>query len=93
MADSGPCCNHDHVGEKELWLTTEEIADTVFDAVEAGITALIALPSDASREERRTAMRAEFDARRAAQQAPAAPKTRAELRDERARRRWGSGRP
>lgn len=93
MADNGPCCNHDHVGNDEQWMTVGEIADAVFDAVEAGITALIALPSDASREERRTAMRAEFDARRAAQQAPAAPKTRAEIHDERARRRWGSGRP
>lgn len=89
MADNGPCCGHDHVGGDEQWLTVGEIADVVFDAVESGIDALLALPQDATKEERRTAMRTEFDARRAESAAPAAPKTRAQLRDERARRRWG----
>jgi hypothetical protein len=95
MAGNGKCCNHDHVGDDEQWMTVEEIADTVFDAVEAGITALIALPSDSSRDERRAAMRSEFDRRRAAS-APdsgaatrATTTTRADLRDQRARRRWG----
>jgi hypothetical protein len=90
MADNGPCCGHDHVGGDEQWMTVGEIADTVFDATEAAVTALLTLPSDASRDERRTAMRTEFDARRAEKQAAAArPKTRAELHDEKARRRWG----
>ena len=91
MADNGPCCGHDHVGGDELWMTTEEIAETVFDATEAAVTALLALPSDASREERRTAMRLEFDQRRAQAAEAERPKTRAEIHDERARRRWGVG--
>jgi hypothetical protein len=90
MADNGPCCGHDHVGGDEQWLTVGEIADVVFDAVESGIDAVLALPADATKEERRTAMRGEFDRRRGEQAAEAArPKTRAELHDEKARRRWG----
>jgi hypothetical protein len=90
MAGNGSCCGHDHVGGDELWMTTEEIADTVFDAVEAAMTALLALPGDASRDERRRAMRSEFDRRRAGTLAEESvkPRTRAEERDERARRRW-----
>jgi hypothetical protein len=91
MADDRKCCNHDHVGNDEQWLTVGEIADVVFDATEAAVTSLLALPSDASREERRTAMRAEFDRQRAEvghQDHAATAPTRRETRDERARRRW-----
>jgi hypothetical protein len=84
MADNGACCGHDHVGGDELWLTVEEIADTVFDAVEAGIDALAALPADATADERRTAMRSQFDRRRAsAAGQPPAPATWRE-------RMWGA---
>jgi hypothetical protein len=74
MADNGPCCGHDHVGGDEQWLTVGEIADVVFDAVESGIDAVLALPADASKDERRTAMRSEFDRRRAEQDTTPAPR-------------------
>jgi hypothetical protein len=77
----------------ESWLTVGEIADMVFDAVESAITALTTLPGDATTDERRAAMRADFDQRRAAgqdHQADDPPATtRAEARQARRRARWG----
>lgn len=53
----GRCCEHDHVGDGELWLTVDELSDLIAD----GIDAMLALPGDASRAERRAAMRARLD--------------------------------
>lgn len=79
--DNGKCCNHDHVGDGELWLTVDELADLIVD----GVLAVLALPGDATRAEQRAATRRRLDEQRAA---AAVPPTRAEQRDERARRRW-----
>ena len=75
----------------ETWLTVGEIADIVFDAVESAVTALGSLPPDAQPHERRAAMRADFDARRAGQdhQADEPETTPAERRQQRRRARWG----
>lgn len=79
----GKCCHHDHVGDGELWLTVDELTDLIAD----GVAAVLALPGDASQAERRAAMRHRLDeGRRTAEEPP----TRAEQREERARRRWGS---
>ena len=79
MADNGPCCGHDHVGGDEQWLTVGEIADVVFDAVESGIDAVLALPANATKIERRAAMRGEFDRRRAERTPPPRPDWRTRL--------------
>lgn len=55
--------------EDENWLTVGALADIVFDAVQSGLDALVSLPRDATDEERRDAMRAEFDKRRGDQAA------------------------
>lgn len=82
MCDNGKCCGHDHVGGDELWLTLDELADLIAD----GVDAMLALPADATRAERRSAMRHRLDeGRRTAD----TPKSAAELREERAQRRWG----
>jgi hypothetical protein len=76
----------------ETWLTVGEIADMVFDAVESAVTALTTLPGDATSDERRAAMRADFDQRRAAgqdHQADKPPTTRRDAREARRQSRWG----
>ena len=62
----GECCHHDHVGDGELWLTLDELTDLIAD----GVDAMFALPGDATRAERRSAMRGRLDERRAEQAAP-----------------------
>lgn len=57
------CTDHDHVGSDELWLTMSELADLISD----GIDAMMALPGDATRAERRSAMLHRLDESRAAQ--------------------------
>lgn len=81
--DNGKCCGHDHVGDGELWLTVDELADLIAD----GIDAMLALPADADRAERRSAMRRRLDEGRRTADADV-PKSRAELREERAQQRW-----
>lgn len=68
----GQCCHHDHVGDGEMWLTVGELADLIAD----GVDAMFALPGDATRAERRSAMRARLDERRQEEAPPAAPSAR-----------------
>ena len=57
------CPDHDKVGSDELWLTPGELADLISD----GIDAMMALPGDATRAERRSAMLYRLEQSRAGQ--------------------------